>query len=165
MTELERALEQIRFARAYTNRLLERLPEADWFRQPPGVVTHVAWQVGHLAVAEYRLALARIRGARAEESALLSEEVFSAFRGQSIPAPQDQSPPLAVIRTTFARVHEAVLHEGPTYAALDLGAAPLIPHDLCSTQLDCLFWAAQHELIHAGQIGLLRRLLGHAPLW
>src|SRR5262249_24363164 len=54
------------FARAYTLRLLDQTPAGDWFRLPPGGVTHVAWQVGHLAVAQYFLALERVRGARPE---------------------------------------------------------------------------------------------------
>ena len=33
------------------------------------------------------------------------------------------------------------------------------------TKIDTLRWCGDHELIHAGQIGLLRRLLGHKPVW
>ncbi len=56
MTRLQVAIEQIVFARNYTIGLLDQTPPAKWFRQPPGGVSHVAWQVGHLAFAEYRLA-------------------------------------------------------------------------------------------------------------
>ena len=28
-----------------------------------------------------------------------------------------------------------------------------------------LLWCAHHEMVHAGQIGLLRRYLGFAPVW
>jgi hypothetical protein len=38
------------------------------------------------------------------------------------------------------------------------------PHPLVRTKLWALLWCAQHEAVHAGQIGLLRRQLGHAPL-
>jgi hypothetical protein len=30
--------------------------------------------------------------------------------------------------------------------------------------LECLLWCPQHEMLHAGQIGL-RRLFGRSPLW
>jgi uncharacterized damage-inducible protein DinB len=33
------------------------------------------------------------------------------------------------------------------------------------TKLEALFWCSQHELIHAGQIALLRRLIGKEPQW
>jgi len=44
--------------------------------------------------------------------------------------------------------------------------APAVkPHPLFKTKLESLFWCAHHEMLHAGQIGLVRRLLGEAPLW
>jgi hypothetical protein len=49
------ALEQIVFARNYTLGLLDQTPTAEWFGQPPVGVSHVAWQVGHVAFSEYRL--------------------------------------------------------------------------------------------------------------
>ena len=67
MSRLHLAIEQIAFARQYTLRLLGDLAGDDWFRIPPGGVTHVAWQVGHLAMAQYRLCLERVRGARPDE--------------------------------------------------------------------------------------------------
>ena len=47
------ARRQIEFARRYTLILLQDLDDADWFRQPSEGVTHIAWQVAHLAMAEY----------------------------------------------------------------------------------------------------------------
>ena len=52
MSRLQLAIEQIVFARNYTIGLLDQTPTTEWFRQPPGGVSHVAWQVGHLAFAE-----------------------------------------------------------------------------------------------------------------
>jgi hypothetical protein len=60
MSKLPLAIEQIVFARNYTIGLLDQTPKTEWFRQPPGGVSHVAWQVGHIAFSEYRLALWRI---------------------------------------------------------------------------------------------------------
>ena len=61
MSRLQLAIEQIVFARSYTVGLLEQTPTGDWLRQPPGGVSHVAWQVGHIAYSEYGLALLCIR--------------------------------------------------------------------------------------------------------
>ena len=49
------------FARKYTDSLLAEIPDEQWFTMPGGI-THVAWHVGHLASAELRLCLIRIRG-------------------------------------------------------------------------------------------------------
>jgi hypothetical protein len=54
VSRLQLAIEQIVFARNYTNGLLDQTPTTEWFRQPPGGVSHVAWQVGHIAFSEYR---------------------------------------------------------------------------------------------------------------
>jgi len=56
------ALQQIEFARSYMLAILAEIDEADWFTMPAGCPTHVAWQVGHLAMAEYGLCLFRQRG-------------------------------------------------------------------------------------------------------
>ena len=53
MSRLQFAVEQIVFARNYTTGLLDQTPAEEWYRQPPGGVSHVAWQVGHIAFAEF----------------------------------------------------------------------------------------------------------------
>ena len=63
--QVQFALDQIVFARGYTVKLLDATPTADWFRMPPGGVSHIGWQVGHLAMGQYRWLLERVRG-RAE---------------------------------------------------------------------------------------------------
>ncbi len=60
------AIDQLAQVRPYTLQLLDSVNDSEWFRMPEGGVTHIAWQAGHLAFAEYRLALERIRGAARE---------------------------------------------------------------------------------------------------
>ena len=59
---LELAQKQIQFARDYTIQLLDAIDTSRWFETPAGAPTHIAWQVGHLAMAEYGLVLFRQRG-------------------------------------------------------------------------------------------------------
>lgn len=166
MSPLQTALGQIEFARRYTVRLLDGVPEAEWFRMPAEGVTHVAWQVGHLAFAQYRLALLRLRGPRAEDRELISDDFQGPFRATSVPdADPGKYPAPAAIRAVFDRVHERVLTELKDFPEAELGAALALPHPLAKTKLESLFWCAHHEMLHAGQIGLLRRLFGHAPQW
>jgi hypothetical protein len=167
-TDLECAIGQITFARNYTQRLLEHTDPAEWFRQPSEGVTHVAWQVGHLAMAEYRLALERIRGRLPGDEQLISDEFLALFGRDStpeIPADFSRYPSAEQIRAVFDRVHEQTLRELPGIEPATLSEPPTKPHVLANTKLASLLWCAQHEMVHAGQIGLLRRLLGHKPLW
>jgi len=166
MSRLQLAIEQIRFARRYTLRLLDHTRDEDWCRIPPGGASHIVWQAGHLAFAQYGLALNRIRGPRTEDAELVTDEFLDLFR-RLTSAKGDAAlyPGPAALRETMQRVHEQVLREAET---LDESAADepgLWPHPVAVSKLDSLVWCAQHELTHAGQIGLLRRQLGYEPLW
>ncbi len=167
MPRLKLAIEQITLARNYTVRLLDHIRPEDWFRQPSEGVTHLAWQVGHLAVAEYRLALARVRGQLASDANLLPEAFLPLFGRQSVPDPDPgRYPSPAGIRAVLDRVHQQVLHELPLLDASGLDSpANGPPHPVATTRLWSLLWCAQHEMVHAGQIGLLRRFLGFPPIW
>jgi hypothetical protein len=166
MSRLRLAIEQIVFARNYTIRLLDQTPAADWFRQPPAGVSHIAWQVGHLAFSQYRMALERIRGTRAEDADLLSEDFLRHFGRDSVPdADVSQYPAATEIRAVFDRVHQQTLRELQGLDEGELDKPILKPHPLVKTKLWALLWCAQHEGVHTGQIGLLRRQLGHPPLW
>jgi hypothetical protein len=165
MCLLDLAIEQIVFARKYTIGLLDQTPEAEWFQQPAGVISHVAWQVGHLAFAEYRLALWRIRGLRPEDAILISENHVRLFGPASAPdADPSKYPSQAEIRAVLDRVHENVVRELRSLDENELDQPVLHPHPFAKTKLQALLWCSHHEMLHAGQIGLLRRQLGHPPL-
>jgi uncharacterized damage-inducible protein DinB len=166
MTSVEIALGQLRRVRRYTCRLLDRTDSADWFNQPAEGVSHLAWQVGHLASSQYRLALERIRGKQPEDERLISQRVMASFVRETVPNPDPLANPSPEhLRQVFDRVHRQVMHELQALTDEELLERPLMPHPLFDTKLGSLLWCAQHEMLHAGQIGLLRRLLGYKPLW
>jgi hypothetical protein len=90
------AIEQLEFARKYSLRLLDHVKEEDWFGQPPGGVSHIGWQVGHLAFAEYRI---RRSGDRKQErikgtlpvTELLGQRANSIWRHPERPSHQAAS--------------------------------------------------------------------------
>jgi len=67
MPRLDLIIEQISMARLHTESLLDGITSEDWFRQPSEGVTHVAWQVGHLASADYHLLMERRSATRGRE--------------------------------------------------------------------------------------------------
>jgi len=162
---LDVVCQQITFARAYTLSLLADLDDSDWLRQPREGVTHVAWQVGHLAMAEYGLGLFRMRGRRADDRSLMPGHFRKKFSKGSTPDPDPGSNPSpAELRDVFDGVHQQVLAELPTYTTADLDEPADEPYALYPTKLGGLYFCAAHEMMHAGQIGLLRRLLGKHPI-
>lgn len=165
VSELEAAIKQIRKARLYIKDMLSHIDDDDWFRQPSEGVTHVAWQVGHLAVAQYGLALKRVRGEQSKDEELIPTEFRKQFGKGSVPVPdRDAYPSPDEIRVVFDGVYKQTLNELKDVPEESLSESAGDPHPMFNTKLEALQWCASHELIHAGQIALLRRLFGAAPL-
>ena len=74
LSPLEIARRQLDFAREYTLSLLVDIADDEWFVMPPGAPSHLAWQVGHVAMAEYGLCLFR---QRARKSGVCGGELSS----------------------------------------------------------------------------------------
>lgn len=158
-------IDHLQKTRSYTLSLVDTFDPDDWFKTPREVATHLAWQVGHLAFAEYALGLRRLRGELPEDDRIMAASLRGAFGRGSTPSPNPADyPSPAEIREILDRVHQAALANvrGLSDAELD---DRIEPHRLFSTKLGALWWCGQHEMLHAGQIGLLRRLLGKAPAW
>lgn len=133
---------------------------------PAEGVTHVAWQVGHLAMAEYRMALDRIRGERTEDAKFISPAFLQLFGKGSVPdCDLNKYPSPDDLLATLDRVHRQMREEVSNLPESEWHQPMVKPHLLVKTKIGGLYWCAQHEMMHAGQIGLLRRLLGQAPLW
>ncbi|MEM7473971.1 MAG: DinB family protein [Planctomycetota bacterium] len=167
MSDLENLIRDIRRARMYTKDILSHIDLTDWFRQPDEGVTHVAWQVGHLAATQYALTLKRLRGEKADDAEMISPELRRLFGKGSRPVPDPGSYPTPKdLRAVFDRVHEQVLDESSDWSKELLDEATSDPpHPMFKTKGGAIRWSVQHEFIHIGQIGLLRRLLGATPLW
>lgn len=164
MSRLDGILDRIRFARRYTLWLLDATPEAEWF-QMPGGITHVAYQAGHIALTQFRTCLARGRGERPTDADVIPPTYRDLF-GRNPPSPDPAVYPTpAEIRASMNRVHAQVMLEVPTFTSLDLDEVVPPEHKYCKTRGEFLELYSAHEMIHTGQIGLLRRLLGHKPLW
>ena len=149
MSRLQLAIEQIVFARNYTIGLLDQTPPTEWYRQPPGGVSHVAWQVGHIAFAEYRLALWRIRDERPGDDALFSPEFKRLFGADSVPQPGPAYPPTA-LRAVLDRVHEQVLRALPGLDEAELDQPVPHPHPFAKTKLWPRPVAWQDDLLGVG---------------
>ncbi len=165
MSRIEMVVGQLCSTRKYTESLLDGLSPDAWFRMPTEGVTHIAWQVGHIAFGEYYLAMQRIRGPRPEDGELVSEELMGLFGKGSTPrADAEAYPRPDEIRQLLDGVHRRAVEEIGTMpqTVLDEPADP--PHAMFSTNFELLLFCPRHEMVHAGQIGLLRRLLGNEPL-
>jgi DinB superfamily len=164
-TRLQAALDRMERSRRYTKQFLSDLQPQEWFWQPSELPTHIAWQVAHVAVAQYMLCLFRARGKKDSDNALVPEGFLDHFKRGSVPAPgPENNPSLDVIQRVFDAVHRQALAELAERTDEELDAPLAEPHPAFKTKLEAVEFASTHELVHAGQIGLLRRLMGKPPV-
>lgn len=157
-------LDRVTTARKWTNDLITDVEEAKWFDMPAGGIGHVAWQLGHLAASQVALVHMRCFGKKFTDVAPDSfRKTFG--RGSEPVADRTKYPPLGEIRSEFDRIQADVLKlvSGLPDAALDEPAGAE-PHPMFTTRCGAVGMVALHETFHAGQIAVLRRLFGKAPL-
>ena len=165
ISRLELAIDRIRGSRVFTKQFLKDLTDAEWIWSPPQYTTHMAWQVGHITVAQYSLCLRRVRGRTKADESLISDAFIEAFKPGSKPvAEPEKNPSLDEIRRVFDAVHQHSVDElsGRSEAELDEPLAD--PHPRFKTKFEAIEFSAFHEMVHAGQIAVLRRLMGKPPL-
>lgn len=163
-SRLEIARQQIDFAHRYTLTLLEGLSDDEWLWQPEGQPTHIAWQVGHIAMAQYGLTMIRIRGKEPDDERFMPSAFFKTFKKGSQPRAGTGGFRPSEIRAIYEAVHAQTMQELTDIPDEVLDTKLPEPHAVFDTKMGSLFFCAAHEMLHAGQIGLLRRCMGHAPL-
>ena len=165
MSRLTLALDQFQLVRDYTNNLLKHVPESEWYRIPAGGVTHVAWQVGHITMAQYRLALERLRGRTREDEALISDDFLRRFGRESVPEtnPANALPP-ADIRAVFDAVCRKALGDLSVFPEADLDSPVLKPHPLVKTKIWSLLYCAARDAARGADRTAAPRAREHAGL-
>lgn len=156
-------LEQVRFARQYSLQLLESIPSADWLRIPAGAPSNLLWQAGHLAVAQYGLMLFRQRGRGEGDVDLMPGWLRKKYGKGTQPTEEASETPEQMLEV-LSRIHEASLREAAAYSDAHLLEPTDMPYAVYPIKLGALLFCPLHESLHAGQIGVIRRMLGHAPL-
>lgn len=155
------AMAQIEFSRRYTLELLEATPRELWSTRPPGSPTHIAWQIGHLAVSQYGLLMFRIHGRRDADIDLVPGKFRKAFSRGSDPTSE------AAAQMGADELFERLADVYQQSIAGLKGIQPAVllepvdmPYAAYPIKLGAIMFCPLHEHIHAGQIGLIRRLLG-----
>jgi uncharacterized damage-inducible protein DinB len=124
----------------------------------------VAWQVGHLAAAQASLVQTRCFDKPIEQC--IPPAWKELFGIGSAPSPDAATyPSTTELREHFDRVHAESVDLIATLSPAELEQPPgPRPHPMFNTKRGALATAFTHEAFHAGQIALLRRLLGKPPL-
>lgn len=165
MTVAQALARELDGTRDWTLKLLADVQGDDWTFQPAPGLAHVLWICGHLAVAQNLLIHVRCLG-----RSVLNDQFAAHFPiGGPIPSVAEHAyPSLAEVRRTLDEMHTRTLAavSGMSDALL---AEPAFgkdgtPHPHYDTKQGAVAHASRHEAFHAGQIALIRRLLGKAFL-
>ncbi len=158
---LEAAIAQIRFARSYVQELLAATDRSLWHTCPSGSPTTVAWQVGHLSVSQYGLLMFRLYGRRDADLDLVPSKFRKTFGKGSDPLSD------SVAQYSADELYERfnLIYEHAIAGLIDISPAVLMepvemPFAGYPIKLGAILFCPMHEMLHAGQIGLARRLLG-----
>lgn len=171
------ALGQIDWARRYTLELLAATPRELWFERPiissaetgqsiGPLPTHIAWQVGHLAVSQYGLLMFRIHGRRDEDLDLIPSRFRKAYARGSDPTVAASGQCSADelferLQTVHQKAIAGLTQAFDTHVLLDQVDMPYAVYPI---KLGAILFCPLHEQIHSGQIGLIRRALGLLPV-
>lgn len=162
MSRLAIAIEQLDATRRYTRMVLSHTPHERWFEMPAGCPSHVAWQVGHLGLAMAQHAWRTVCGRElgevlpAEHAAWFGKGSAAVPDAAMYPTPGELTERMELIYdesvAALGELDESVMTEPATHAT-----------GLIRTKFDLVMYNARHEMLHVGQIGLIRRLLGLPP--
>ncbi|MCP4245745.1 MAG: DinB family protein [bacterium] len=163
MTTAELLADQLDGARAWTLGLVQDLDGDEWTFQPQPGLHHALWLCGHLATAEETLVFHRCLG-----EAGPVDPAFRAHFGIGQPvtsAGEHDFPPPAEVLATMADVHAKTLAAIRQMSDEFLNEPAFGPdgktkHPHYDTKAGAVTHLARHEAFHAGQIALLRRLMG-----
>lgn len=165
-TRLASALDRIRDSRSMTERMIDDVQGDEWLWQPGEGMNHIAWHLGHLAFAEYFLCLKRQRDRTIEDESLITTKFLKKYKQGSVPTgdPGDNYS-VEEIRAILDAVHERAMTELAERTDEELLVPSPPQHPIFETKLGAVEWCSQHEMMHAGQIAVLRRLMGKSPRW
>jgi hypothetical protein len=146
-----------------TERYLSDLSDADLLVRPTAGANHIAWQLGHVIVAEANMFLPKLPGAKAVE-------LPAGFAEQHGGQTASLEPPtgfltkeqyLELLKSTRQAVLDAL--DALDDAALDADSG--MGWDMVPTVGSNFIFIAEHEMMHASQFSVVRRALGKPVLF
>ncbi len=166
MTFAQRLADQLHGSREWTLKLIADLKGDDWFFQPAPGLAHPLWLCGHLTVSQNTLVHVRCLG-----RSMLADAFVAHFPigGPVKSAAEHAYPHVSEVLADMEDMHnatmEAVQHMNEALLAEPAYAADgKSPHPHYRDKAGAIVHSARHEAFHAGQIALIRRLLGKSFL-
>jgi hypothetical protein len=162
MKSAELLARQIEGTRDWTLKLIADLKGDDWSFQPAPGLAHALWLCGHLACAQDLLVHRRVLGG----AGVIRDEFSRHFPigGDIKPSAEHDYPPIATVLAMMERVHtetcSAVRGMNDEFLAGPAFGGDGKPHPHYDDKAGAIAHCNRHEAFHAGQLAMIRRLLG-----
>ncbi|HNO78242.1 MAG TPA: DinB family protein [Phycisphaerae bacterium] len=154
--------EGLKLSRGFTNRMLDKFEkDSDWLYQVHPEANHAMWCAGHIALVDEFF----VKLTCPEKAIDLSADEKLFGMGTKPVSDASAYPTPAEIRKRLSDSHERLLGvlEGLSEDDLDKPTPEGSP-DFLPTLESVFRLAVFHEGVHAGQMSIANRGLGHAPL-
>lgn len=163
ITLSDRVLRQLNEVRDRSEKLLAAFQtQEDWTHQVVAGTNHALWFAGHMAACDNWLI-----GSIAPEQAKPMDDWYKLFGTGSQPTsdPHDYPPPAEVVEAMRERRAELIKLLQSLSEERMAAPAPETLTDWCPDIGSIFEGAIWHEALHAGQVTVIRRALGHEPLF
>jgi uncharacterized damage-inducible protein DinB len=159
----DRILRQLKQVREFNEKMLEafQTPE-DWTHQIAPGTNHALWFAGHMTTADnyFISKLAPNRKKPLDDW----EALFG--MGSKPTSNPDQYPPAAEVLDVMRERRAVLLELLAKETDADLAGPPLEgPNDFWPDKGSIYEMIGWHEMLHAGQVSMVRRALGHKPVF
>ncbi len=165
MNRIDFLKDQSTSTRKITKDLLSDIPDDLWYTIPDVINTNIAWQVGHLTISQFFNGISVIVGFNkgAAEAFPIRKYSEQFTPGMTPDVVWELKPSPSEFMENLNKLNEVALSVLDTLKEIDLDA-PLeptkFPHPLATTKWESLTWNFRHESWHAGQISMIKRVLG-----
>lgn len=166
MTMPEFLARQLNDTREWTLKLLADIAGDDWGFQPGAGLAHPLWICGHVASSQSLLVIERCLG----KPPIVPAEFSRNFPiGGPVKGLKEHGYPpadivLQMMKDTHARTCEAIRSMSDSQLAEPAFGANGSIHPHYKDKAGAIAHCARHEAFHAGQLALIRRLLGRSFL-
>lgn len=162
-------LDQNKLTRDQTLSLLKSTPTDQWDETPEVIQSNIAWQVGHLIVAQFYHSIAVITKPDPQiYTDIPLKEYIPIYSMKAKSTINELQPSPETLLSHLNLVNEYVIQtiNSLTDEALDQPLRPTRhPHPMAKTKYEALTWSFRHEMWHLGQIATLKRILGNPVKW
>jgi len=170
MNRIEFIEQQSQETRLMTKKLIKDISDDLWYETPEIIHSNIAWQIGHLIIAQMYHSISVITGSSKKISEVIPLKYYIPKYGMgSDPADHKEIKPRPEqLREQLDFINDVAIKELRKLddGELDEALAPTrSTHPIARTKYEALTWSFKHEMWHCGQISILKRVLGKATDW